>query len=281
MQELTPWQSTPGTSEPGRLWLKRDDLYEYAGVRGGKVRTCKRLAMEGLGQVVAEGRASTELGSAYHHSAGVGFVTAGSRSSPQVNIVAHIGHHLGVPVRCYIPTGELTPEVQCARDLGAELVGTIPGHNSVIRARAREWAEAEGWVHIPFGMECPEAVWETARQVHNIPEEVERLVVPVGSGMSLAGILEGLEVYRPGLPVLGVVVGASPERRLDKWAPPLWRLQVELVPAGLPYSEPACQQRLADGTVLDSIYEAKCLPHLRPGDGLWCVGIRETETEVQ
>jgi hypothetical protein len=66
-------------------WLKRDDLFEYAGVRGGKVRTCLALARE-----------------ARH-----GLVTAGSRSSPQVNIVARIGRSLGLPVRAHVPAGPM------------------------------------------------------------------------------------------------------------------------------------------------------------------------------
>lgn len=249
----TPWQYQPASG----VWLKRDDLYERAGVRGGKVRTCWQLARRAL----EDGRP--------------GLVTAGSRSSPQVNIVAQIGRELGLPVRAYVPSGEPLPEVAAAAEAGAEIVAVRPGHNSVIRARAREWAEAEGWAHIPFGMECREAVQATAGQVAGLPERLLRLVVPVGSGMSLAGILWGLLEARPRLPVLGVCVGAWPERRLDTWGPPLWRLQVDLVQAREAYAIPAAEH-VYEGVELDPIYEAKCLPYLRPGSGLWLVGIRQT-----
>ena len=37
LSEQTPWQLLGGH------WCKRDDLYEYAGVSGGKVRTCRYL----------------------------------------------------------------------------------------------------------------------------------------------------------------------------------------------------------------------------------------------
>jgi hypothetical protein len=75
------------------------------------------------------------------------------------------------------------------------------------------------------------------------------------------------------VPVLGVVVGASPERRLDKYASG-WRDQVTLVPAGVDYGV-AVEGRIGD-LLLDPVYEAKVLPHLEADDLLWVVGIRPT-----
>lgn len=249
--ELTPWQHEAG------VWLKRDDTYTVAGVSGGKARTCWQLAMA--------------------LPAPEGLVTAGSRSSPQVNIVAHVGVELGVPVRCFVPGGKWSPELEAAAMAGATLVPVRPGHNSVITARAREWAEQHHlWREIPFGMECKEAVRATAGQVANLPPEVKRLVVPVGSGMSLAGVLYGLLEHDRRPPVLGVCVGADPDRRLRRWAPPLWRMMVDLVLADVDYHRPAPVTQWGAVT-LDSVYEAKCIPYLEPGDGLWCVGIRQTE----
>jgi len=43
----------------------------------------------------------------------------------------------------------------------------------------------------------------------NVPEEARRIVVPVGSGLSLAGVLTGLQLIGQVVPVLGVVVGPS------------------------------------------------------------------------
>lgn len=250
MPELTP------VERRGSVWLKRDDLFSVAGVQGGKVRTCWRLAQRA-----------------------VGLVTAGSRSSPQVNIVAHIAQRLGIPCRVHTPSGEPSPEVQAAIDAGAERLAHVPGHNSVIVARAREDAAARRWTEIPFGMECQAAVDANRTQVANLPADVQRLVVPVGSGMTLAGILWGLVDCGRTLPVLGVVVGADPEKRLDRWAPPQWRQMVELVPAGVEYDEHV--QADVDGVVLDPVYEAKAVRFLRAGDCLWCVGIRQTAVAVQ
>lgn len=233
----------------GSLWAKRDDLFRIAGVPGGKVRTCWALAQ-----------------------GAPGLVTAGSRASPQVNIVAHIARRLGVPCRVHTPQGELSPEVQMAQAAGAEVIQHRAGYNNVIIARAREDAAERGWVEIPFGMECREAVEQTRRQVADLPEGVRRVVVPVGSGMSLAGVLWGLNDAGLDLPVLGVVVGADPGKRLEKFAPPGWRDRCLLKPAGMDYHA-ECADRLP-GLALDPIYEAKCVKFLEPGDLLWVVGSR-------
>ena len=156
---------------------------------------------------------------------------------------------------------------------GAEIEQHKPGYNSVIIKRARDDAAQRGWREIPFGMECVEAVQQTAQQVGNLPRNIERIVVPVGSGMSLAGILTGLCNSGRSIPVLGVKVGADPTKRLDKYAPPNWRELSEIVDSGVPYAR---KVQVDFPIKLDPIYEAKCVKFLRPGDLLWVVGIRES-----
>lgn len=236
----------------GDVYLKRDDLWCIAGVPGGKVRTCWALA-QGAG----------------------GLVTAGSRASPQVNIVAHVAQRLGIPCRAHTPSGDLSAEVQAAELAGAEIVQHDAGRNTVIVARAREDAEERGWTEIPFGMECEEAINQTRRQVQELPADVGRIVVPVGSGMSLAGVLWGMVDQEIDRPVIGVVVGADPVKRLDKYGPPDWRDRVELVPAGADYHDDV--DATIGGVRLDPHYEAKCAEFLEPGDLLWIVGVRQTE----
>ena len=205
----------------------------------------------------------------------MGVVTAGSRQSPQVNIVAGVARSLGLSFRAHVPSGPLTPELTAAQAAGAEIVQHRPGHNSVIVARARDDAQALGWALIPFGMETEEAVRQTAAQVRNLPNDCTRLVVPVGSGMTLAGILHGLQQVGRNLPVLGVQVGAYPGKRLDKFAPDGWRSMAQVVKSAQDYHEPATVQQVGD-LRLDPVYEGKCVPFLQPGDCLWVVGIRET-----
>jgi 1-aminocyclopropane-1-carboxylate deaminase/D-cysteine desulfhydrase-like pyridoxal-dependent ACC family enzyme len=242
----------------GDIWLKRDDLYSFAGRHGGKVRTC---------QLIAE-RAKVRLC--------VGLITAGSRQSPQVSIVSAIAKHLGMRCRVHVPAGPDTPQIDAALSAGAEVVRHTPGYNTVIVARARDdYFHSPGWAHVPFGMETDLAVRMTSTQVASALEVgPSRIVVPVGSGMSLAGVLRGAEAVGP-IPVLGVVCGADPRRRLDRYAP-LWRAQnVDLVSASVDYHRHVTAD--VDGVDLDPVYEAKCAEFLRPGDLLWVVGHRRLD----
>lgn len=247
------------------IYLKRDDLYRAPGTDapGGKARTCYALA------------------SAYKQAGFPGLVTAGSRSSPQVNIVAQIGKALGMPVRVHTPLGEPGPEVIAAIEAGAVRVAHRAGYNTVIVKRAEDDARESGYGHVPFGMECSEAVKQTASSFDNVARKYraghfKRLVIPIGSGMSLCGILQGMNYWNlNSLPVLGVVVGADPTKRLTKFAP-LWQFaqELELTLAGLPYHTKV--EASIGGVKLDPVYEAKCAKFLEKGDLLWIVGIRQT-----
>lgn len=250
MPEVTPVEHL---ADKG-VWLKREDKYVYAGVRGAKVRTCMHF--------IAEAREK-----------GVGVVTAGSRMSPQVNFVAQIAYQMGVKCRVHVPSGPLTPELLAARAAGAKITQHDYGYNSVIIARAREDAAERGWIEVPYGMESQEAVDYTKPQVVNIPDGVQRIVNACGSGMTLAGILWGLKEQGIDIPVTAICVGHVPEERLDRWAPEGWRDMVELVDEPSDYHQAATEVEYG-GVLLDAYYEAKCIPYLREGDLLWVSAIR-------
>jgi 1-aminocyclopropane-1-carboxylate deaminase/D-cysteine desulfhydrase-like pyridoxal-dependent ACC family enzyme len=242
-----------------RLYLKRDDLYEFAGVRGGKVRSCRRLS-QGAQMLI----------------------TASSRHSPQMCIVARIAKRLQIPARCHMPQGVYTEEMQEAMKAGATLIQHRAGYNTVIIKRAKDdiknnFPQA---TEIPFGMRCVEAVEETAKQVRNLPAagQINRIVVPVGSGISLAGVLLGISTYRTDLKkvrVLGVQVGANPVKTLDQLAIFGWRNCCEIVEASQPYHAAVKQSQIAHVAV-DPHYEGKVLGLLEPNDVFWLVGIRRS-----
>ena len=235
--------------EVGDIWMKRDDYFAIGTARGGKVRSC--LA-------VSEGAE--------------GLVTTGSRASPQVNIVAQVAKKLGVPARAHLPQGELS---SCVKETQGdiELVQHKAGYNKVIVKRARDDAAKAGWREVPFGMEMQIAVDCTRAQVRGIPEEVQRIIMPVGSGMSLAGVLWGLLDEGLTIPVVGVSVGADPTERLDKYAPKGWRDMVQLVKSDIDYHDYA-PETIFRGVQLDPIYESKVIPFVKSGDLFWVVGIR-------
>lgn len=249
---MTAWERR------GPFWVKRDDTFAFGAASGGKARTCHYLAT----------RAHVK-----------GLVTATFRDSPQGNIVATVGQALGLPVRIHCPAGkDLGAELRMAESRGAELVQHRPGWGSVITSRAAADAAERGWFYVPFGMECEEAVAQTSAQVTEVPEGVRRIVVPVGSGMSLAGVIDGVLSRGLEVDVLGVVVGASGvEKRLDRYVPE-WRAAwgISLERSELPYHGVPAERELF-GLRLDGVYEAKALPFLREGDALWVIGRRETD----
>jgi 1-aminocyclopropane-1-carboxylate deaminase/D-cysteine desulfhydrase-like pyridoxal-dependent ACC family enzyme len=144
-------------------------------------------------------------------------VTASHRSSPQGKLVAYVAKALGVPCRVYTAAGKLSPELMAAQAAGAIVVQHSTGHKSVITRRALDDPESPGWRLIPFGMEGEQSVQQMAAQAHATVAQMQnqgatarRVVVPVGSGMSLAGILHGFARAGFTVPVLGVQVRADP-----------------------------------------------------------------------
>ena len=245
-QGLTPVEKV------GNNYIKRDDLYKYANQRGGKVRAALYLIKKANGKCLT---------------------TAGNRNSPQINIVSSIGKKLGKDVVAFTSTGELGPEVELAKQKGATIKQVSPGYETVITRRAKDYAEKSGCAYIPFGMDTPDVHHLTANQVKNIPNDVKRVVIPVGSASSIIGVIKGIMEYKKGVKVLGVVVGANPIKKLDKYVPN-WRSVASLVFPKLKYHEPAKETNF-NGIDLDPFYEAKTLPYLKLGDLLWVVGVRE------
>jgi hypothetical protein len=82
---FAPRAITPNERHGG-YWVKRDDLFQRAGARGGKVRTCL---------VLADGA--------------TGLVSSGGRESVQITIVARLAKELGLPCRIHVADGETTP----------------------------------------------------------------------------------------------------------------------------------------------------------------------------
>jgi len=269
MEDYTP-EFTP-VEYRGGVWLKRDDLYRRAGIRGGKVRACWHLATHGPEPCD-------------------GLITASARKSPQAQIVARLAARLGVPARCHMPQGRQTEEMADMEAHGGRLIQWRAGYNNVIIARALADHRAKPrWRYIPFGMEHNEAMGCTRGQVAGLARDIaegrvpmpRRVVVCIGSGMSAAGILHGLRDHGLDIPVLGVRVGASPMKRLNSWGPFGWQHMIELVDATerVAYHTPVTAE--VGGVLLDPHYEAKCAEYLENGDLFWVVGIRHTaETEV-
>jgi len=250
ISDLTPIQKIDN------IYFKRDDLFVVNGASGGKVRTCYHLAKM---------------------ANGVGMVTAGSRKSPQINILAKVASHLGIKSYAHCPSGTLSDVLIEAQQYGIEITQHKYGYNSVIIKRAKDFAQENNLVYLPFGMECEEAVNQTKIQTKNIPKYIKRIIVPVGSGMSLAGILHGLNEMNIDILVIGIIVGADPIKRLDTYAPNNWKSKVMLYKSNINYDR-EIKDNIFHGINLDPIYEAKCIPYINDGDLFWIIGNRKNIT---
>lgn len=252
--ELTP------VEEHGGYLVKRDDKYSAFGAMGGKARSCQYLCEKALAGGFS------------------GLVTAGSKKSPQIQIVSFIAKYYEVPFHAHCPEGELGQELEVAKDNGAEIFQHRAGYNNVIIRRAKDDAESMGYAEIPFGMECWEAVYQTALQVKSLVEpykqgKFSRIIMPIGSGMSLCGVLWGLSYWGIDVPVLGVQVGGQYEKRLNNYAPE-FGVPLEIVKSSYDYHK-YYPNNFIGSLPLDPIYEAKCLDFIEEGNLLWVVGIRD------
>jgi 1-aminocyclopropane-1-carboxylate deaminase/D-cysteine desulfhydrase-like pyridoxal-dependent ACC family enzyme len=244
--------------QAGGIYVKRDDLFEVCGVHGGKARSASFL----VGYAISMG---------FTH-----IVTAGSRHSPQVEIVGSICEHYGLDFTAFVPDGELSEHIESLKSFAN--IQQVPfGRNTVIKHKAQVFSYQNGAFLVPFGMECIEAVYQTASQVANIPADVQRIVIPVGSAMSLCGVLHGLNTANRRIPVLGVSVGANPDRVMKTYAPAGWESFCKIVKSPLDYSKEVIAS--IGSITLDPVYEAKTLPYLKQRDLLWVVGCRKSAAQ--
>lgn len=241
---LTPVEMHGGHS------VKRDDLADERGVRGGKARTlgavCRHVVAEGL----------------------CGLTVYAARNSVTPRTVGAVCYAYGVPA-CIHTAASKEPLGEAFLDAQRNLVRVVehrPGYMSVLAARARDQAAADGYLALGLGLDFPPAALLTAEQVANVPRGTRRIVTAVGSGHMLEGILRGLEATGNLVPVLGVCVGSIPECVAGMETP----VDVELVRSALDFNKPAREATLGD-LALNPYYEAKCLPYLREGDLLWVV----------
>jgi hypothetical protein len=251
MPEIVASYPITPIEEHGGFFCKREDLYEAFGVYGSKCRACHAICR--------------------YPMAAKGIVTGVSRQSPQAVIVSRLARGVGLPAAVFMPFGPDTEAIRAVREAGIEPQRVKPGYLGVVACRAREYAEANGMLFMPIGFESRSSVELAAAQVANIPPEAKRLVVTVGSGLNLAGILQGLWRTGRNLPVLGIIISHNPIRALKKYAPSNWAEMVTFRRSDKPYHKRLKEHHLGD-LDLDPQYEAKCLPFLERGDLFWVIG---------
>ena len=186
------------------IHFKREDLYAPYGdsfISGGKIRQCRDLVERNLDYI------RTECGST--------IATAASIHSPQSPIVARVAQEFDLD--CIIGFGNTTVEKACKQipmqwchELGAELVvlSESQGFNNVLYSNLNKLKETRPFFPILFGYAAQthreSIVDRISEQVQNIPSKCRVLYVPVGSGVTLAGVLEGRRKYGGDFDIVGL-----------------------------------------------------------------------------
>lgn len=190
----------------GDYYFKREDLYKpfaFSPVNGSKLRQC---------QLLIEKNFDTAIN---------GVITGTSVLSPQAAIVAACAKSMNIS--CYVFYGGTTMWALSKKkypahcfELGAHVeVVSKSGFTTVLTAKVVEKATKDNLFQVRYGMDLMQNkdvfIESIAEQVANIPNELDNLVITVGSGITLIGVLVG--IVRNGKRVKNLyAIGCAPNR---------------------------------------------------------------------
>lgn len=242
------------------IYLKREDYFKFAGCNGSKVRSALYLILN-----------------AYYRGHTT-FVSIGSRFSPQCEIISNICEALNLKCYLFMPNSneDTTVLKNIHNNKNTTLIRELKqgAYTNVLVSRAKKFAELNGYYYIPFGMDCFENVCLTEKQVENLPNDIKRIVVAVGSGVNFCAIANGLiKNNKTNIELIGICVGKDPSKVINKYILFPNLLKYKLIMSQVPY-EKAINLNF-NNVELDPIYEAKCVQYLQPGDLFWIVGHRK------
>ncbi len=173
----TPWENVGG------VWFKREDKFAplgYGGPNGSKLRQLLHLFDKYRGNATR-------------------VITAASVLSPQHSMTAIVSYIYGLPSLHIIasPNPDAHPNTRIAKKFGAKFHAIKVGYNPMLQKELARLTLESDFV-VPYGI----TTWREeqihdfhevgAKQVVNIPKEVETLYVPAGSCNSLTSVLKGL-----------------------------------------------------------------------------------------
>jgi D-cysteine desulfhydrase len=193
----TPVEPLPEALPAGSLWIKRDDLSD-AELGGNKVRALEFL----LGPV----------------KAGDTVLTIGGEGSTHVLATAHHAARLGARTQAIRWHHEMSPVARVVAARAAQLCERVTTTRTIIGAAARVvWRRARDrrlhW--IPMGGSSAlgalghvNAALELERQISGgVLPRPARIVVPLGTGGTIAGLVLGLAVAGLRIPVVAARIG--------------------------------------------------------------------------
>jgi len=187
--KLTPVEEYDG------IFYKRDDLFSPFdnGVNGGKARQAIALIEKNLKYIQEECNNT--------------IITATNVQSPQGLIISTVGKHFGCKVIVgfgyYWGKDKLiakNPLIKKAQEAGGNIeVIANASYPSVVNCAIDKLSKEENYYQIKFGINAADNADSIfgviSNQVQNLPNDLDLLVIPVGSGLNFAGVLIGLVKY--------------------------------------------------------------------------------------
>ncbi len=277
------------------VFYKRDDLFAPfgpGGLNGGKCRQTFQLIKHNWDYI--------------QQTFGGRLITTSSVYSTSGTILAAFTHRLGL--KSILAVGGTKPNtidkhhmMRLAKAYGCDVrivCGT--GMAGPLKKRLNGICESEIVFNTVFSdnvADQPRAILDPiAAQVVNLPDELDNLVVPVGTGIHLLGIMRGLKEHGKTVKrIIGCHVGPDRRKKIDGYLSPLeWQNPTyDMVALNLKtaYAK-ACVEHMPNGDPLDEIYEAKTHVWMRENLDLknektllWIVGrrpsVEETDAQIE
>lgn len=195
INELTPVDCIPNICGLNEMYFKRDDLYlpfdDMPWLGGGKVRQTISLFEKVKDEISLKD----------------GIITYVSINSPQSVIVAKVANMMGIKCNIVIGVNDNLDNIISkhktmfeSNKLGANILNVVKvGYNNVLLSHTKRIANENNYYIIYFGINIEEYTKELteciSNQVKNIPDELDYLIIPVGSGIQMGGILNGIKKY--------------------------------------------------------------------------------------
>lgn len=269
---------TPIEEHDGVLY-KRDDLFmPFPGemLNGGKVRQAINLIYQNLDLIRNE----------YHNQV----ATTCQKDSPQGMIVSRVAKAYNIG--CFVGYGNISSKtlaentfIQHIRQNDGIVESIInQGFDNAITSRLKKLQEAgtgKNFFIIKFGIDVeknPIVVVCIADQVKNIPNELDNLVIPTGSGITAGSVLRGIKKHKKKIKKIYVVhiSGMDRIKKINSLEGKVPYIYVK--GTGFRYSRKV-KVNISDGFVLDEIYEAKAYDWMLHNIDIrnektlfWCVG---------
>lgn len=259
VDELTPVQNIAG------MYFKREDLYmpfDDIPLSGGKVRQCINLIGENEDYIRNQCDSNVYVGI--------------QMSSPQGIIVSRVCKEFGFNSTVFV--GNTTYNSCMKRKLmrnvvnqGGKIdVSSKQAFNANLNATIRKRAEiGEKFFNVGFGFAIESSNYKKylidsiANQVQNIPNNLDYLVIPCGSCITIAGILKGIRRFNKNVKnVIGIQIAGYDRTSVIDNILKDKTYEYELrISKDYPYSK-ELNITLSDYITFDRVYEAKAYDYM-------------------